>query len=281
MQVVGSDGPASSGGGAPSAAAGVLPPGVFLGAAARRAEVGPLVLAHWTVSCARHIEPHTHAEPHFMLVTSGRFATTAKGESDLPSLLIFNPAGTCHQDHLETGGAFFTVTLPPQRDDAVGGLPDDPVRISSPGPHAVARRMLRELAQWGEDSRLQVECLCHDLIASTARSAVPRAIPEWLGLVREYLDDNFAQPVCLTDLSRACGVHPHHLTRAFRKFYMCTPGDYLRRRRLDMAAQLLSGTDQGIASIAVETGFGDQPHLTRRFTESYGAPPARYRRMTS
>jgi AraC family transcriptional regulator len=275
------DGLASNDLGSALAAKGVLPAGVFLASPARRAEVGSLVLAQWTASHARHIDPHTHADAHFMLVTSGRYATTARGESELPTLLIFNPAGTCHQDHLESGGAFFTVTLPAHMAEAVGRLPDSPLQIGAPSPHAVARRMLRELVQWGDDSPLQAECLCHDLISATAGSRAPRTIPIWLGRVREYLNDNFAQPICLADLSRASGVHPHHLTRAFRRFYMCTPGDYLRRRRLDMAAQLLSGTGQGIASVAVETGFGDQPHLTRRFTASYGASPARYRRMTS
>ena len=260
----------------------VLPTGVFLASAVRRAECDSFLLAQWTATCSRHIEPHVHSEAHFMLVTSGRYATTARGESSSGSLLIFNPAGTSHQDHLETGGAFFTVTLPAQTspEGVADMLPAGPIQIATPGPHALMRRLLRELSQWEADSDLHAESLCHELIAATAEPPTPRSAPGWLHRAREYLDDAYAHSVNLAAVSRVAGVHPHHLTRAFRSFYSCTPGEYLRARRLDQAAQRLSGTAQRIADIALETGFGDQPHFSRRFRRAYGSSPAQYRRMT-
>ena len=58
----------------------VLPTGVFLASVVRRAELDSFLLAQWTAACVQHIEPHVHAEAHFMLVTSGRYATTARGD---------------------------------------------------------------------------------------------------------------------------------------------------------------------------------------------------------
>jgi len=260
----------------------VLPTGVFLASVVRRAELDSFLLAQWTAACVQHIEPHVHAEAHFMLITSGRYATTARGECASGGLLIFNPPGTSHQDHLETGGAFFTVTLAAQmsREGGADMLPAGPIQIATPGPHALMRRLLRELSQWETDSDLHAESLCHELIAATAGLPTPRAAPGWLHRAREYLDDAYAYSVSLAAVSRAVGVHPHHLTRAFRSFYSCTPGEYLRARRLDEAAQRLSGTGRRIADIALETGFGDQPHFSRRFGRAYGLSPVQYRRMT-
>ena len=261
---------------------GMLPAGVFLASMGRRAQFESIVLAQWTAVGVRHIDPHTHADAHFMLVTSGRYATTARGESTAPSLLIFNPAGTSHQDHLESGGAFFTVTLPPAiaADDGVAALPAAPSQVGAPGPRAVMWRLQRELARWGQDSAFHAECLCHELIAVTGGARPLSSAPGWLRRVREYLDDNYPEPVALADLSRSVGVHPHHLTRAFRASYACTPGEYLRNRRLAFAAQRLSETDQPIVAVALATGFADQPHLTRRFRSAYGVAPGRYRHLT-
>ena len=82
----------------------------------------------------------------------------------------------------------------------------------------------------------------------------------------------------LAELARPAGVHPAHLARSFRRWYGCTPGHYLRRRRLEEAARLLATTDRPVVEIALGLGFYDQAHLTRRFRRPHGLSPARFRR---
>jgi AraC family transcriptional regulator len=94
------------------------------------------------------------------------------------------------------------------------------------------------------------------------------------------LTEEHASHVDLTQLSRAFGIHPVHLTRSFRRHLRCTPGEYLRSFRLDRAARLLTSGRKPIAEVAVHTGFADQSHLNRHFTRAYGVSPARYRKMT-
>jgi AraC family transcriptional regulator len=71
-----------------------------------------------------------------------------------------------------------------------------------------------------------------------------------------------------------------HLTRSFRAHLGCTPGELLRRHRLERAAGLLTATDLPLVEIALSLGFPDQTNFTHRFGESYGAPPGAYRRLT-
>jgi transcriptional regulator GlxA family with amidase domain len=72
-------------------------------------------------------------------------------------------------------------------------------------------------------------------------------------------------------------VHPAHLTRVFRRYHGTSPGQYLRRLRLEWAAdRLLTGPDP-VSRVALQAGFADQAHFTRAFTRRWGLPPGRYR----
>ena len=80
------------------------------------------------------------------------------------------------------------------------------------------------------------------------------------------------------EVARDAGVHPVHLARTFRRFFGCTPAEYLRSRRVEQAALLVRVTQRPLAEIALECGFFDQSHLTRAFARVLGVSPAAYRR---
>jgi AraC family transcriptional regulator len=73
-------------------------------------------------------------------------------------------------------------------------------------------------------------------------------------------------------------VHPVHLARVFRDYWGCSPGELIRWRRLDRAADLLRRSRLSGAEIAAEVGFVDQSHLIRAFRATYGVSPGEYRK---
>jgi len=88
-----------------------------------------------------------------------------------------------------------------------------------------------------------------------------------------------AQPrLGVRDIAAEFNVHPVHLARAFRATWGCSPGELIRWRRVDRAAELLRSMELPAAHIAAETGFVDQSHMTRAFRAVYGTTPAAYRR---
>jgi AraC family transcriptional regulator len=87
------------------------------------------------------------------------------------------------------------------------------------------------------------------------------------------------EAVAIAALARDAGVHPVHLARAFRRHCGCTPGEFQVALRLAGAAEALRAGKQPIAEIALDCGFADQSHLSRRFRDLYGVAPAAYRRM--
>ena len=96
-----------------------------------------------------------------------------------------------------------------------------------------------------------------------------------LGLVRDYLESNFAKPISLMELSVLSGVSPFHLSRRFRARYGLPPYMYLELVRVNRAREMLRRGDP-ISRVAFDTGFSDQSHLTRRFKRVVGVPPGQY-----
>ena len=48
---------------------------------------------------------------------------------------------------------------------------------------------------------------------------------------------------------------------------------------MERAAELLKDTDQSMAEIANEVGYGSQSKFTAQFRKAYGLPPTEYRRL--
>ncbi len=95
--------------------------------------------------------------------------------------------------------------------------------------------------------------------------------------MHERIRGEFRDAITIAALARQAGVHPVHLARTFRKRYVCSPAELVRRLRLEWAAQQLEAVHRSIGEIALEAGFHDQSHLTRAFREAQGMPPGAYR----
>ena len=95
--------------------------------------------------------------------------------------------------------------------------------------------------------------------------------------MRDYLEEHYAKPISLLELSAVSGVSPFHLSRRFRARYGLPPYMYLELVRVNRARELLRHGEP-ISRVAFDTGFSDQSHLTRRFKRVVGVPPGQYAR---
>ncbi|NCC26301.1 MAG: AraC family transcriptional regulator [Deltaproteobacteria bacterium] len=122
-----------------------------------------------------------------------------------------------------------------------------------------------------------------DILAVTARAEGHFELcpslsgPPWLSRVVEYLERAIDTPFNLAELENLAGVSRFHLCRTFTARMGMTPGEYQLHARLWRAKDLLT---QGVSPVetALETGFADQSHLTRRFNRVVGLSPGLYAR---
>jgi AraC-like DNA-binding protein len=93
--------------------------------------------------------------------------------------------------------------------------------------------------------------------------------------LRDYLDDHIFEPITMAAAAEQLLAGPTALARTFALVFGIAPHRYVLGRRLDAARdRILEG--QPLADVAVQAGFSDQAHLTRRFKQFMGTTPGRY-----
>jgi AraC-like DNA-binding protein len=99
--------------------------------------------------------------------------------------------------------------------------------------------------------------------------------PHYVNLIRDYLKSHYAEAVSLSKLASVTNLSPFYLLRVFRKQVGCPPHEYQTQVRIARARKLIR-KGHSIAEVALETGFFDQSHFSRRFKRIVGMSPGRY-----
>jgi AraC-like DNA-binding protein len=95
---------------------------------------------------------------------------------------------------------------------------------------------------------------------------------------RDLIDRHFAEPLDLDAMARAAGFSRYHFARGFTAAYGETPGQYLTRRRIERAQDLLRSADLSVTEICHLVGFTSLGSFSARFSALVGVPPTEYRR---
>lgn len=91
------------------------------------------------------------------------------------------------------------------------------------------------------------------------------------------IDSRFREPLTLDQLADCIHMNRNYFSTVFTQLMGCTVSEYIVRRRLRNAAQLLMTTDSSIISIALDSGFRNVSYFNRAFQKQFGLSPGRYR----
>jgi AraC family transcriptional regulator len=251
----------------------------------RSVEAGGLLVTHAAFPADQYLRPHVHDRTCVAITLDGAFDSRMRGRSywSTASMLLSEPAGERHDNRFGPGGARIVIVQPDAKRmellRPVARFLDSVSHRTDPAVALLARRLSVETGASDGVAPLAVEGLALELLATAARAFEPARdpAPGWLARVRDRLHDGFADSPTLAELAALAGVHPGHLTRAFRRHYGRSIGAYLRGRRLDWAAERLAVSDEPLAAIAASAGFADQSHFTRLFRMRFRCTPAVYR----
>lgn len=99
-----------------------------------------------------------------------------------------------------------------------------------------------------------------------------------LRLAKDAMDRDWADPgLDLDAVAAHAGYSRYHFVRAFKDAYGETPGQYLSRRRIERAEELLRSANLTVTEICLLVGFSSLGTFSARFKKQTGTSPSAYR----
>lgn len=261
------------------------PSPLVLGGQDKRVEVSGLVLTETYRPPGLVLQPHFHEHANIALAVEGSFIETVgtKPYEVNPYSVIFRPAGEKHSNRYGNATArSLIIEVRPQllaEVRQVTGILDRASYVKAGLISHLALRIFGEFRMLDAVAPLAIQALTLEILVEATRldSRIEGSPPQWLRQARDVIHEQFADSLSLFSVAEQVGIHAAHLAKLFRKHYGCTVGDYIRRLRLDCAAQLLARSEKTLSTIALAAGFYDQSHFVHLFKLRFGVTPGVFR----
>ncbi len=90
----------------------------------------------------------------------------------------------------------------------------------------------------------------------------------------EYMEINLTDEIEIRDVAEKAYVSEFHFQRIFTVLCGFSPSEYIRNRRMALAAMELSGSDAKVIDIAMKYGYDSPDSFARAFTKFHGITPS-------
>lgn len=152
------------------------------------------------------------------------------------------------------------------QEQRIGQLLQPPV-LQGARPVWYQAKVLEIMAEFLFERRGEGEFFC-DRQKRMARERVERVVA--------LLEQNLIEPLSLEEIGRRAGCSPFHLSRTFSALTGTTIPQYLRRLRMERAAELLRSGKVNVTEAALEVGYSSLSHFSQSFCQEMGCCPGLY-----
>ena len=92
----------------------------------------------------------------------------------------------------------------------------------------------------------------------------------------EWIDANLSEPIGVEEVAAAVGVGIRSLQMSFKRARGYSPQEFILRRRLEVAQQMLLGAREEVTVTAVATtlGFFELGRFAQRYRQRFGETPS-------
>ncbi len=108
----------------------------------------------------------------------------------------------------------------------------------------------------------------------TSRENTAVEYNEKISAALSYINENLTNSLSVDELAAMCYLSRYHFMRLFKSQTGCTVHNYIRQKRLVLAARLIR-EGMGAQSAAAECGFTDYSAFHRAFTNTFGVSPGK------
>lgn len=251
-----------------------------------------------------HELPETIASTH-LIVINDRLELPLKRERWLDGKLqaeqtrrgdvCIIPAHVSHRSYWETDNNYLILSLDPHWFSHVGREWIDPDTIelkplfpkNDPLLYQLGLSLKTELETQGWNNRLYLESIANTIAAHVLRhycTLTPITQQNRGGLsqsqlqrVIRYINDLLHTHLSLAELAAVVNISPNYFATLFRQTTGVSPHQYVTRRRIELAKQLLKNSHMSHAEIALSVGFANSSHFSTVFRKYTGMSPRTYR----
>lgn len=94
-----------------------------------------------------------------------------------------------------------------------------------------------------------------------------------------YIEEHIKEDISLEELASLCFYSDHHFHRIFQSIVGIPVTDYIRKRKLSVAAREIIESDKKIVDIALDYGFNSHETFSRAFKRIFDITPSAYRKL--
>jgi AraC-like DNA-binding protein len=123
----------------------------------------------------------------------------------------------------------------------------------------------------------EAEILFRMLIAIYRQQVDGTRVQDPIEFGHHFICNRFRNASNLKEIAQLCGITREYFTRGFSSRYKKTPGQMLKRLRLEHAELLLKTTSMPVIDIAAASGFSNLNTFGRSFKKDYRQSPSDYR----
>ena len=268
-----------------------------------RALCGEYEIFHQTDAAVPGLPPHRHdffelfcllSDGESLMVEGKRYALTAG------SMLLIAP-GELHWPDVDEPrqpvervllwidpgcAAELMADFPEAHEILTGGLHGRNLMLADPEVAALTRSLLLAILREKQFERPDSRGLCRLMLCQILvllcrhLSASPKPVPARVerreaGVMRvyEYIGAHLSEDLSVSRLAELFFMDKNTLTRQFKRLTGMTPGECVRRSRLE-AAHALIAAGTGVQQACAECGFSDYSAFYRAFKRMYGVRPS-------
>jgi AraC family transcriptional regulator len=137
-------------------------------------------------------------------------------------------------------------------------------------------KMYKELMINDDSSIASINILFLDLITKSENIELNKSFPTWVKIIRELMNERWNDKLTLHDLAKVANVNPITISKHFRKYFLCTFGEYMRKLKIEKSLSHLRTGSSSLTETAYFCNFADQSHFTRTFNALTGFLPKQY-----
>ena len=232
-----------------------------------------------------------HTIMELTYVDSGSLHSVADGKDLLLNqgdLVIYSP-GQWHMQYADIGVApqFVSISFATENWD-ISGLTNRIFKANSRY-SSILQKMLQEQETAGIHSEeILISLLTCLLVLLERDDDVPAKTPATLPVytsenqiiqrAQQYISAHVREKLTVPAIAKGIDVSASYLTALFNKHLQISPGEYLRRIKLQESKQMIREGNLNMTQIAAELQYSTIHHFSRQFKEKFGITPSEYAR---